>query len=484
LSKQSIVERVNITWRRVLALKFKPSDLKDVVIANAIKNAVLNKTLVLDSYVPPYRVVAQYMGLNRSVLSAAWQRLAVEHKLFKGHKGGGTKIVDELPDATEKVKIADPLMTGAGFKYRFDLETTAAIYSGTVKLNKEMERISKSIPKLDVKQLRQLDIPGLTKQFRILINNNISAYYSDNQIYYAQGIPQLIYRICMALSPSKKIFLMGKPAPLNVINAIQNSGKQVRFIETDEYGLKLDQLEKMCKKHLVAFVYVKSRCERPGRGRMSEERISGLLALQVKYKFIIIEDDCNVDFYLLQPNLLMDKVNGTEAKVLYLSPVTAIQPELCLMCIMAGPEKLVEAVMKKFSFAGKLSTITMGLVLKEVMKKQILQKIALKMKKSLPELYDTAFKVLKESNMWENKGISPEVGWYFFLKPIHGRFPADAYRRLITNGFIIADPADYENDYPITQGMMISVAGYLDNNRLVPDLQHLIKFLKTIIITN
>ena len=477
------MERITVTWGLVLNITFEVGRSKSKEIADAVKVAVLNQILLLGSDVPPYRLVAVHMGLKRSVVAKAWRILVVDHKLFESASGGGTRIVSLLPGM---LPLPSPVKRRAGHGHilRFDMETIGHAYTGSIKLTQEMAKTVNSLPALELKQLREAEVPGMGMQLAILVNENISACYREEQIFYAQGLPFLIYNICTEISPSKKIVIMTKPASGNLVEAVYRAGKQVRFIDSDHRGMKTDQLEIACKENPVAFVYLNTRCLITGTANICPERIKELLVLQDRYKFVIIEDDCHVGFYQATPNMLMEQVKGKNAKVLYLCPVSLLGPNLYRTYVMAGPVKLVAAVRNKCLFMGGLGAVNTLIVLKDIMERKVLRKVELKMKKYLPDLNARAYRILKESGLWEAKGISPAVGWYFFLKPIKGSFPANITETLLRLHFAVVDSTDYLPDLPVEAGIMISVANYLGSDKLETDLLKLSSTLKSLIIIN
>ena len=464
----------------VLDITFLPGVSKAVVIANAVRQAVVDKILMLGSAVPPYRLVAKCMGLKRSVVGDAWRILAVEYKLFIGCKGGGTSLVNQMPEADSLINVEKVLSENSPL-FRFDMETAGIRHPATIKLRYEMNKIENIMPPLNVNQLRQKAVPGLGAQLALMIHENLSIHYSESQIYYIQGLPALIYRICAAISVSKKVFLLTNDASANLVDAVNKSGKVARFIGTDEEGLIPEQLERECKKSAVAFLYLRSRSIYPGIG-MSEERRMAILAIQYKYRFIIIEDDCHAGFYLNQPNLLMEMVKGTDAKVLYLCPVSLLEPGLFLTYVMAGPVKLVAAVAEKFLFAAKINSSL--LVLRDLLQRQILRKLELKMQKSLAEVNAHTSRLLRESGLWDEKGIAPKLGWYFLLKPLKGRLPPDIREKLLNKRFMVVDSEEYMSELINKHGLLISVAGYLGDTNLTYYLLELNEYLKSIIIMN
>ena len=364
------------------------------------------------------------------------------------------------------------------------METAGSDYPGYIKLGQEMAKTKNTLPPLELKQLKEAEVPGLAMQLARLVNESISTNYGKEQVYAAQGLPFLVYNICTEIATSKKIVIMTTPVSGSLVEAVTKSGKEVIFVESDHRGMLTDDLQVECEENPVAFVYLNSRCLKTGTSKICPQRIKELLALQEIHKFVIIEDDCYADFYPVTPNMLMDKVKGTNAKVLYLRPLSIIEPNLYRTYMMAGPAKLVAAVREKCSFMGGLGPVHTLIVLKEVMERRILHKLELKMKKYLRDLNARAYRILKESGLWEEKGISPEVGWYFVLCPLIGRFLENIIEILLKMHFMVVDTTDNVGEGAEDRGILISVANYIGSERLETDLLKLIRTLKSLIIIN
>ena len=105
------MERITSAWRGVLDIYFESSRSKSKTIAFAIRAAILSTIIPLDSPVPPYRIVALYLRLKKSVVGEAWRILVREYQLFESSSGGGTRVVAVLPGSSPQLT---PVKKSAG----------------------------------------------------------------------------------------------------------------------------------------------------------------------------------------------------------------------------------------------------------------------------------------------------------------------------------------------------------------------------------
>ncbi|RZK82298.1 MAG: PLP-dependent aminotransferase family protein [Pedobacter sp.] len=82
-----------------------------------------------------------------------------------------------------------------------------------------------------------------------------------------------------------------------------NAGATLLSIGIDEFGIKTDELERLCLKHKVRMVYVTPHHNYPTTVSLRADRRIQLLQLSVKYGFIIFEDDYDYDFHYLNKPL-------------------------------------------------------------------------------------------------------------------------------------------------------------------------------------
>ncbi len=172
-------------WKEVLTLNIGPEDKAADVIWMAIRTGIINKKLALGSLVPPYRQIAELMGLHKSILAKVMSRLKDE-KLIVTNRRRGTNIVDHLPNKrgasksklkVEKERIPKEILS-------FDQRTLTQKNKLTLKLNNAYHSATRHSQNLTAKDLNMTTFPLLTERLTAWSNNVLKSYLTEN-IHYS-----------------------------------------------------------------------------------------------------------------------------------------------------------------------------------------------------------------------------------------------------------------------------------------------------------
>lgn len=466
------MKEISPLWKKILNIEFEPQQLKSKLIVLAIIEAINNESLPFGAAIPTYRVIAKYMNIKKHILEEVWRELKDDYRLIETSGSRGTHIVS---------KWKKELVVSHRRQLLFDQETIMQLNEGIKGIQAPLSRSYELFSALSAKQKQGEVIPGLISHFRIMINNETASVYTEDHLDYTQDYQSLIRRICSALLPLKKVFVMFKSASSLVKDAVKDAGNRLKIIGNEDGNDIIAELETLCKQQNVGMVYLRSRLSYLANGSLSVVVIRQVLSLQQKYKFIIIEDDRYAGLYGQLPNVLMNNIYDINTAVIYLRPVTMIHPELNSINIMAAPAKLIRAVKKKPAFKGNLIPAMMAFGLCDLMNRGILIKYESKVFKEMLGLIEVTRQVLNKADLWKEEGIMHNEGWFFYLQPISGKLPEDVGALLEAQQIFIINSADYASGSDFKKGILISIASYLYNKWLIRDLNRLNDFLRNII---
>jgi len=476
---------MNPLWKRILDLDFQPGQSKHQVIARAIRTAILDKSLPLGSSVPPYRKIADHLQIDNNIVTAAWKELRDAHELITTSRSKGTFVVSELPKK-KGIKVSPETADTKFFnprKLQFDQETILPFDNVIKGLDSTLYKGSRHYTHLLSSRERKLKVlPALVNQLRNMINNVTACSYAEEELYYSEGYEPLIYHICAILLPARSIFVMTSPASVMVKNAVNAAGRKTAFIDAGQSDISIENLDMICSTTKVGIVHLSSRSVYPVYRSLNELTINRLLALQRKYKFVIIEDDRHAGFYRKTPNLLMEMVYRSKAKVIYLRPVSFIHPDLHTINIMAAPAKLTAEISNKFRHTGKSFSAAAALSLNDLIEKKILYKYESKVLKTRNEVVKKAVRILRESELWKADGLMCNKGYFFYLELRKGILPGNIVDLLAQSHIYVMDPADYAYDPALNNRISISIAAYMDDKHLVNDLDRMHDFIRELSI--
>ena len=159
------------------------------------------------------------------------------------------------------------------------------------------------------------------------------------------------------INPGDKV-IVEAPTFLATIQCFRLYGAQVIGAPIDEHGVKVDELEKLIAEHKPKFVYLIPTFGNPSGATLSLERRKKVLALAVKYKTPVVEDDPYGDLYFGEappPSILAlsAQVSGSRDWLVHCGSLSKVlSPGLRVGWMIAPSELLARATMcKQFSDA-------------------------------------------------------------------------------------------------------------------------------------
>ena len=159
------------------------------------------------------------------------------------------------------------------------------------------------------------------------------------------------------INPGDKVIVEG-PTFLATIQCFRLYGAQVIAAPIDEHGVKTDELESLIAQHQPKFVYLIPTFGNPSGATLSLQRRLQVLAMAVKYRLPVVEDDPYGDLYFGEappPSLLAlsAQVPGSRDWLIHCGSLSKVlSPGLRVGWMIAPPDLLARATMcKQFSDA-------------------------------------------------------------------------------------------------------------------------------------
>lgn len=145
------------------------------------------------------------------------------------------------------------------------------------------------------------------------------------------------------------IVLCESPSYLGAINAFKAYECGFKEIDTDQYGMDLEHLEKVIQETPSAkFIYVIPDFQNPSGRTWSRDRREGLVKIANQYNLVVIEDNPYGELRFEGERIPPIKSFDTEGRVVYLGTFSkTFSPGLRIGWVFASPEVLSKYILVK-----------------------------------------------------------------------------------------------------------------------------------------
>jgi len=348
------------------------------------------------------RELSTQLGVHRKTIVLAYDDL-ISQGWFETRKGSGTFVAKNLPEI-KPIRLAansSAHRQKAGFRFeRKSVITKQAESSSLYKLHLDDGFPDPRLaPLLDLARayrgnlirgnsyvkLGYGDTRGsqfLREQLAAYLNDTRGLQITSNNVLIVRGTMMGFYLTNLAFVKPGDLVVMGdmnwESGRINSMNA----GATIVSITSDENGMVVDELEKLCKNKPVRLVYVTPHHDYPTCVTLKADRRIKLLKLAEKYGFIIFEDDYDYDFhYESRPILPLASVDK-RGLVLYSGSFTKIISPAFRLGYLVGPEDVIAHLAFHRRIIDRQGDLVLENALAELLKENVIQK---HLKKSLKE---------------------------------------------------------------------------------------------------
>ena len=198
----------------------------------------------------------------------------------------------------------------------------------------------------------------LREQIAALMHSKGVQNLSANGLIVTTGSQQALDLMAKTLLNPGDVSLVEGPTFLSTIQCFRLYGSQVLSTPIDAEGVDVEALEKHIITHKPKLIYLIPTFSNPSGATLNVQRRLQVLALAVKHKTILVEDDPYGDLYFDEappPSLLAlsDRVPGSRDWLIHCGSLSKIlSPGLRIGWMIAPPDLLARATMcKQFSDA-------------------------------------------------------------------------------------------------------------------------------------
>jgi len=124
--------------------------------------------------------------------------------------------------------------------------------------------------------------------------------------------------------------------------SFRSTGAEVIPVGLDTQGLKVDELERICRRRRVRAVYVTPHHQFPTTVLMPPDRRLRLFALAAQFGFAIVEDDYDHEFHFSHQPMLPLASADPDGRVVYIGSMSKILSPSLRLGYLAAPKALID----------------------------------------------------------------------------------------------------------------------------------------------
>lgn len=323
-------------------------------IAHRIRDLILRGVLPERGRLPPTRKLARAIGVNRSTVVQAYEKLWAEG-LVESHVGRGTVV--RPTTGRESIAVSPPpwgmLFASRAETLELELRELSRLFD-----RDDLISLAAGLPAPDLyplEEITELTREVLTEEGRSLLQwCTLQGYaplrrllaeregLSPGEILVLSGSTQGLFLLSRTLIEPGDFVVVEAPTYLGALQAFRAAGARLVGVSVDEDGMDLRMLENILSRTQPKFIYTLPTFQNPTGATMSLDRRRGLLELAYRYRTPIVEDD---PYRLLRyegeplPSL---KDLDTHGYVIHLSTFTKVLFPGFRIGWLAAPRRLIE----------------------------------------------------------------------------------------------------------------------------------------------
>jgi DNA-binding transcriptional MocR family regulator len=272
-------------------------------LAAALEAAVLRGTIAAGVRLPSERELAARLGISRSTVVAAYDRLKAEGRAHT-QRGSGTYAGPPGPLARGGRLSAGHLVSIVDNRDgpRQIVEFTIAALPGSREIAPAGERLAKQLERLsrETPGYLPLGLPALRREIAQAYTARGLPTHSD-QIIVTSGAQQAIALVAHLFRGER--IAMEDPTNPASLDAFRAAGADIVAIGVDADGANVDELERLPAARMPAAVYVATTYNNPTGTVLSGERRQRLAELAEREGWTIVEDEtlCDISIHDVDP---------------------------------------------------------------------------------------------------------------------------------------------------------------------------------------
>jgi len=175
-----------------------------------------------------------------------------------------------------------------------------------------------------------------------MLNINRGLTTTPDNVCLTRGSQMAIYLAARILAGHGDAVVVEEFSYVPAREAFRHTGAEVVPVPLDAQGMRVDELEKICRRKRVRAVYVTPHHQFPTTVLMKPDRRLRLLALAAQFGFAIVEDDYDHEFHFAHQPMLPLISFEMSGKVVYIGSFSKILSPSLRLGYLVGPKEFID----------------------------------------------------------------------------------------------------------------------------------------------
>jgi GntR family transcriptional regulator/MocR family aminotransferase len=333
-------------------------------IARAIIEEIRRGRLAPGSPLPGTRELAEDLGLSRKTIVLAYEELTVQRWLSPQAKRGtfvSTELPKVKPNAPTQHDELDSLLKSVAEKNFRRLAPNVPI----LRTDDDILTFDDGAPDTRLAPIAELGrayrraLTGAARANRLgygdptgalalreaistMLNLDRGLSTTPENICTVRGSQMGIYLAARVLAGHGDVVAVERLSYPPAREAFRAAGAEVMSVGLDEHGLRLDELEALCRRKRVRAIYLTPHHQFPTTVLLPPDRRLRLLLLAEQFGFSIIEDDYDHEFHFTAQPMLPLASWDRWGKVIYIGSMSKILTPSIRTGYVAASKPMIE----------------------------------------------------------------------------------------------------------------------------------------------
>ncbi|MET1057609.1 MAG: hypothetical protein ABWY16_20005 [Pedobacter sp.] len=394
---------------------------------------------------------------------------------------GGSRIVSEPPQKTwiqeakkELAKVNDLRI----LLNRIDFEDSRTQSIGFAKFLNNQKELYKSLqPNLS----RPSAINGLLDVCAELVTESTGTSFGKEEVELVPHRNTLIFSICRKFMSLRGKWVMPRGSLQEIRAKIRDAKRDVEFVLSDDKGINVEDLDRLCKKFNVQILYLDLTSPVRPDYFAAPERIERMLLLQKQHGFRIVIE-YNYPDKGLSTRFLKEFFPCSKDFLLLVRSFSIYDQELQRLKIVASSKKTIRELQRAFVTSGAEIAPELGFAMLDMCAGGQLGKKELKVEEIMTSSKNEVVNELLTDGKWKSRGIRFSNGYAIYLEPLKGLFRENAIALLADEKIDVVDSAAYDLPPNFKKGIIIGIGKYAEKTENLNIIKTLNKCADKLII--